>query len=143
LPGENTIRTPITLVDGFSLIEVMIVTVMLVILLTLAAPSYREYSLRSHRIVATTLLLQAASCQERLRAEVGLYDTTKCIASGDDHYVYQFEPAGLDASTVFEAKAVPVHTQTRDHCGSLSLKHNGVRSVGNISANTGQCWAGR
>lgn len=120
----------------------MIVTVMLAILLTLAAPSYREYSLRAHRIVAVTQLLQAVSCQERLRAEASAYNTTKCIPRADDHYVYQFEPAGIDASTVFEAKAIPVHAQVLDHCGSLSLKQNGVRSVGNISANTGQCWAG-
>ena len=45
---------------GFSLIELMIVVAIVAILGTIAYPSYQQYVLRSHRVEAKAMLLNAA-----------------------------------------------------------------------------------
>ncbi len=130
-------------IHGFSLIELMIVTVMLAILLTLAVPSYREFAMRSHRTVAITRLMQVASCQERIRAEAAFYNTGVCLPTSDQHYRYRYELPGQTGTSVFSALAIPVNTQLKDVCGTLQLNQDGYREIGNKKANAGKCWAGK
>ena len=129
--------------SGFSLIELIIVTAMLAILLTLAAPSYREFSLRSHRTVAISRLVTIASCQERIRATAGFYHTGVCLPVSDTHYRYNYEHPGIGSTTTYMATATPIHAQLKDRCGAMSLDQDGRRAIGNNTAETGRCWAGR
>ena len=128
---------------GFSLIEVMIVTALLVILVALATPGFRIFTQRAHRSDAIAHLMQVASCQERVRAINGAYDTRKCLPPDDRHYRYRYE-APVEAETLFfKVEAQPHASQETDVCGSISLDQEGDRTVGNDSADTERCWAGR
>lgn len=49
---------------GYSLIELMVAIVVVAILATVALPSFRQYSIRSNRTVAKTVLSQIAQQQE-------------------------------------------------------------------------------
>jgi type IV pilus assembly protein PilE len=98
---------------GFGLLELMIAMLVVAVLLGLAIPSYRQYVSRAHRAEAVRTLLAAASCQERIRAQSGYYDTARC-ASG-----------------------------LADRCGSLTLNHAGTRAVSADGASVADCWGGR
>lgn len=49
---------------GYSLIELMVAVVVVAILATVALPSFRQYSVRTNRVVAKTVLSQIAQQQE-------------------------------------------------------------------------------
>jgi len=128
---------------GFSLIEVMIVTALLAILVALATPGYRHFSQRAYRSAAIAQLLQVASCQERLRAINGAYDTRTCLPNDDQHYRYRYEVPGEAATLLFKVAAEPYASQATDECGAISLDQYGDRAVGSESAETTRCWSGR
>ena len=128
---------------GFSLVEVMIVTALLAILLSLATPSYMGFKQRSQRAEAIASLLQVASCQERVRAADGMYDTRQCLPAGNKHYGYRFEPPEEQVSASYKVFAEPTVAQSADQCGAMILDQDGHRSVGNSKADIGRCWSGR
>ena len=59
--------------NGFTLIEVMIVVVIIGILATIAMPSYNGYVIRSSREAAQTELLEMAGVQEKIYLNVNNY----------------------------------------------------------------------
>ncbi|MGH8584154.1 MAG: type IV pilin protein [Gammaproteobacteria bacterium] len=61
---------------GFTLIEVMIAVAVVGIVASIAVPSYRQFVLRSNRAEGKTLLLEAATRQERFFADNGTYTIT-------------------------------------------------------------------
>jgi type IV pilus assembly protein PilE len=127
---------------GFSLVEIMIVSALLAILISVAIPAYRDFTLRAHRAEAIASLMQLAGCQERIRAVTGAYDTRQCLPGASDRYGYQFEP-GAQKTFVFRVTAIPHASQSADRCGSLILDQDGFRNVGNLNADTNRCWGGR
>lgn len=62
--------------NGFTLIELMIVVVIIGILAAIAYPSYRNYMINTRRSDAQTALLQVANQQERFFTECNWYATT-------------------------------------------------------------------
>ena len=128
---------------GVTLIELVIVVALLSILMSTAIPSYRGYTLRVHRTEAIRLLLQAAMCQQRLRAAAGSYDTTRCTpASASGRYRITYESPDTRAQR-FLAMAIPQGAQRKDPCGSLSLDQNGAQGISAASASANRCWSGR
>lgn len=128
---------------GFSMVEVTIATALVAIIMTLAFPSFQKFTLRAHRVEAISNLLQAAGCQERVRAAAGLYDTGKCLPAESDRYTYRYEPADVSAAPGFSVYAEPRLAQTGDRCGWLTLDHDGRRDVGDPGASITGCWTGR
>jgi type IV pilus assembly protein PilE len=129
---------------GFGLLELMIAMLVVAVLLGLAIPSYRQYVSRAHRAEAVRTLLAAASCQERIRAQSGYYDTARCASGLDDrHYTYLIEPAGEPASLTYRLVAIPLGRALADRCGSLTLNHAGTRAVSAAGASVADCWGGR
>jgi type IV pilus assembly protein PilE len=129
---------------GWSFIEVMAAMAIIAILLAIAVPSYRQYMQRGHRAEAVNTLLQAAGCQERIRAATGYYDTTRCISQPPGgRYRITLEPEGVTASLVFEAIATPARPTAQDRCGELSIDQSGRRSIGGAAPGLGDCWGGR
>ena len=129
--------------SGFSLLEILIAMVVVTILLTLAIASYQRYVIRAQRAEAVRIVLGTASCQERLRARTGYYDTSRC-ASGLDtrHYTFRLEPDGDTESLEFRVLAEPRRRSPADRCGSLSLDQAGARSISGPGS-PADCWGGR
>jgi len=62
--------------QGFTLIELMIVVVIIGVLAAVAIPSFQSYMYRSRMSEATTFLGEIKQRQEAYRAEFGLYAGT-------------------------------------------------------------------
>lgn len=129
---------------GFGLLELLIAMLVVAILLSVAIPSYRQYVSRAHRAEAVRTLLEAANCQERIRAQSGYFDTARCASGLDDpHYTYLIDPVGEPASLTYRLVAVPRARSPSDRCGSLTLDHAGTRAVSGAGASVADCWGGR
>ena len=131
------------LVDGFSLIELMIVVAVMAILLTIAMPGYQRYMLRVHRTEAIGMLLQASMCQQRIYASNGTYDIARCqLDTADMRYEIEYSPADSQGRA-YIAMATPMGSQLEDPCGSLSLDQNGARAISTPDVSVTKCWNGR
>lgn len=130
--------------NGFSLIELMIVVVIVAILAAVAIPSYRQYVVRSHRIDAQRALLEVAGRQERYFYSNNAYADTLAKLSATssmagDYYAISIPSA---SSTDFTATATAVGIQQRDDslCQTLSLNRAGVQQSTGTTANSPKCW---
>jgi type IV pilus assembly protein PilE len=129
---------------GTTLIEIILVVGLLALLLSLAMPGYQAYLERGRRVDAVRLLLTAAACQERQRAQKGSFDTTRCAGnSGNEFYQLAIEPAGQAVSDVFLLTAEPIKQQRHDICGSFSLDQSGTQGISGPVGKLRKCWAGR
>lgn len=126
-----------------TLIELIIVVAIMSILLTLAVPNYRSYTLRVHRSEAIRMLLQASMCQERIHANQGVYDTGRCQDVSDQkHYQLTYISSGALAQS-YSVMAAPKGAQRADPCGSLSLNQSGARGISAVNISVTKCWSGR
>lgn len=122
----------------------MIVVLIISILLGLAVPSYQRYLQRGHRAEAVRLLLEAAACQERIRAATGVYDTRRCLeGAGNADYRLSFVPANRASTMQFTLLAEPADGGRGDDCGTLTLDQSGRRGTASGASAEHQCWAGR
>jgi prepilin-type N-terminal cleavage/methylation domain-containing protein len=79
---------------GFTLLELVTVLAIVAVLLALAVPGYQRFAQRAERAEAVRALLAAAACQERIRAQTGYYDTTRCLdGAASANYALRIEPA--------------------------------------------------
>lgn len=129
--------------DGFSMLEIMLVTALMAILVSLATPSYQALTLRSYRTQAIAALMRSAACQERLRVVSGNYNLGACAIPATDRYRYNTASIDGQASLGFRITASPLGHQAADPCGAISLDHNGFRSIENEGADVTRCWSGR
>lgn len=129
--------------QGFTLIEVMIVTVIIAILATIAVPSYKDYVRRAHRSEGQNLLMQVAARQEQYYMNNKTYtdDMTNLGYAVDANGkvdtpegYYKVDATSADA-TGFALSAAPQGDQSSDSCGTLTLDSEGTKS-----AATNNCW---
>ncbi len=128
---------------GISLVEMLVAVALLAILVGLTVPAYQRYAMRVYRAAAIELMLDAAHCQEQLRATAFRYDTTRCHrvdASG--RYELRYEPPDTADTLQFEVIATPLGGQDADRCGTLGLDQSGQRSATGAQGSTA-CWSGR
>ena len=129
---------------GFTLLELVTTLAVVAILLTLAVPAYQGYVQRGERAEAVRLLLAAAACQERVRAQSGYYDTSRCLgATTATAYALRIEPPGVPTSMEFTLIAEPQRLRRNDRCGALSLDQAGTRGISGDAAELAACWSGR
>ena len=101
--------------QGFTLIEVMIVVVIVGILSAIAYPSYAEYIRRGHRADARAGLLQAQQYLERASTATGVYPTTLPTAltwSGDTTKRYDIAFQAGNTNAAYTLTATPKGAQT-------------------------------
>lgn len=133
-------------VQGFTLVELMIVVVIVVILASVAYPSYVDSVRRSDRAEARSILLETAQLLERNFTEANRYDlnsagnafalpVTQSPRTGNAKYTIQF--AAGPTQTTYTLSAVPVGAMAGDACGTLTLTQTGARGADGVVAD---CW---
>ena len=131
---------------GVTLIELMIVTVVVAILTTIAVPSYRQHMLRTHRAGAKATLMQAAQELERCYTRFNAYNAGACtvattlggagVNSEGNYYKVTFTAA--PSASAYSLTAAPQGSQTQDTaCGSLTLTQAGTQGQSGTATN---CW---
>ncbi|MBL4573891.1 MAG: type IV pilin protein [Gammaproteobacteria bacterium] len=139
-----------TRLNGFTLLELLIVVAIIGILSSIALPAYQNSVLRSARAEAKTELLLVASDQERYFSNFNTYvdDATPLItpvvASRDrttqnGFYTISVAACGGGAITnCFLATATAQNAQTADACTTLTIADTGAR--GATGDTTNECW---
>lgn len=124
--------------NGFSMIELMIVVVIVGILAAVAIPSYRSYTIKSSRAAAQTELMQLASLQEKIYLNSSAYACNAIATpyngnstgglgvgtSNDGKYTFALSACATNTYTI---TAVPVATKAQAGNGCLAIQENGSR----------------
>ena len=135
---------PLGMARGFTLLELVFTLTVIAVLLAIAVPAYQRYVQRGERAEAVRLLLATAACQERVRAQGGYYDTSRCLEDvAASAYEIRIGPPDDPASLVFTVVAEPKQARGDDPCGSLSLDQAGTRGISGSEEKLTACWGGR
>ena len=125
--------------SGFTLVELLIALVIAAVISTIAAASYRSFSLESRRSTAITALTDAASRQEQFFLNNKSYTTSlgtdglNMAATVDGgYYTLRVVPPPVGGacpiSRCWVMEAAPQGNQTEDTCGILSYSSEGERT---------------
>lgn len=131
--------------NGFSLIELMVVVMIVAILVAIALPSYRRYVVRTHRTDAQRTLLDLATRQERFFYSNNRYATAVAdlgASSAVEGGLYQITTPIVASSTNYVIEATAIGTQARDdaQCQTLSIDRAGLQQSTGTVANDAACW---
>lgn len=111
--------------QGFTLIELMIVVVVIGILAAIALPSYQSYVERSKRGAAQAALMEAAQIMERHFTSNNSYLNADISNVSADRYSISLS---IHKASAFTVKAVPSGSQSGDSCGTMTVTHTGQRT---------------
>jgi type IV pilus assembly protein PilE len=132
---------------GFTLIELMIVTVVIALLTMIALPSYNESVARAHRNDARAQLNLAATYMDRLRNERGTYqpggnpptlpgDLAVSPRSGTTRYNISVTAV---TDLTYTLTATAVGPMANDDCGNLAVDNTGLRSYSGTAGTVSRC----
>ncbi len=145
-------------IQGFTLVELMIVIAIVGIIAAFAYPSYRKYTIRANRADAVSSLTTLAASQARYMAIAGVYsDNTQNLGTTTSPNGFYLLRAVLgrhanisDCSTVsningktrqYTLLAIPVAGKSQEEdtdCGCLYMDDAGNK--GATGDNTARCW---
>ena len=131
--------------NGFSLIEIMIVVVIVGILVAVAVPASRDYVMRSNRTAAEACLMELSQFMERNYTQNMRYNpdgfalpNLQCRADLTARYTFSVPAV---AERTYRLSAAPTSIQN-DGCGTLLLTHTGQKGAkgGFAAADVEKCW---
>lgn len=140
---------------GVTLVELMVVMVIIAVLMSVAVPSYRQYTLRANRAEGQSLLLQLSANQERWYLNNNTYannaQLTQAPPNGlgmvavSESGFYNLAITAADAAS-FTAVATASAGQADDtDCDVLAIDATGRRYAGpgpafSTNNNLEKCW---
>lgn len=129
---------------GFTLMELLIAVVILVILATIAMPGYQAQIQKARRSEATGSLLGLAVQMERYYADRSTYTgaTINGLVDSADtengHYTLSISSLAAESYTL---QATPASSsQSGDECGSFTLTSANDKGVTGDGATVAECW---
>ncbi|MEO9333294.1 type IV pilin protein [Ectopseudomonas guguanensis] len=132
--------------QGFTLIEVMIVVLVIGILAAIAYPNYSEYVKRGNRSEGQAFLNDVAARQERYFSQNNAYITSNNdvaklalkngLASETGKYQLVLSSSNNDGG--YTLTATQQFNDTK--CGNLTLNARGVRGSTGSGMSTADCW---
>lgn len=138
--------------QGFTLIEMMIVVVIVGILASIALPSYQEHVRRSNRAEGQAFLLDVAARQERYSAQNNEYITSSTVAmlkklglrerpNLSEEYSetgkYKLSITTMSNGSGYKLTATPTFTDPK--CGNFVLNSLGERTMDGGGTRE-ECW---
>jgi len=128
-------------IQGFTLIEVIIVVAIIGILSSIAFSSYSNHIISANRTDGRSALTTASASLEKCRALYGSYNNANCnvtlpFNSVEGHYAI----SGAPTATTFTLTATPnAGPQTKDtECTTITLTNTGVQ--GGTGTDITECW---
>lgn len=128
-------------VEGFTLVELMIVVAVIAILSAIVYPNYREYVVKARRTAVAGCLQQHAQTMERFYTTNLSYvgaPAPRCETELGKYYAVGFQ-GGDPTARAFILQAVPTSSQKDPKCGTLSVNAQGVRAKSGTAA-VADCW---
>ena len=130
--------------NGFTLIELMIVIMIVGVLMGIALPSYKDYVLRSHRTEAHSGLVDVAARQERFVAQRNTYTTEVIADTGlnmgidttpEGYYTLSVLPGACgDIALCYAITATATGSQAADtECAAMTYDSTGTKGPA-------ECW---
>lgn len=119
------------LINGFTLVELLIVVAIVAILASIALPAYSDFIARSNRTEAQRELLRLANLQEQFYVDTRAYtDDMKDLNLGKDPFISKNGYYSIDAELdkggfVLTAKALGTQKNNDSSCPSLSVSETG------------------
>ncbi len=131
-----------TSINGFTLLEALIVLVILGIVTSIAYPSYQAHLVKAARAEAMVLLLDAANRQEQYYVDNHAYtDTLSDIGvpetTANGYYTISLEVK--DNEFVVKASPIAGPVANDEQCTELKINELGQK-LSSGSATTQQCW---
>ncbi len=130
--------------NGFTLIEVMITAAIIAILVMVAMPSYRDYTVRANRSAATSYMLEVANIQERNFLDERAYAASMAAlgasppAEVSRHFTVTTTADNAATPPSYTVSAAPKGSQAQDDdCGTLTLNSQGEKGH---AAGATRCW---
>ncbi len=131
---------------GFTLIEMMITLAILGVVLAIAIPSYKQYTIRNNRAAVQAEMMQIAASLERYKSRqltylgatlpnAGIYGSNKYPKNASStSQLYTLTLTLSPNATSWVLKALPENTQFND--GALALDSAGRRCWNKADQNT-------
>lgn len=126
--------------QGFTLVELMIVLVIVSILFAVVVPSYQNQIMRTDRTAATGCLLEASQSLERRYASASSYagslPTLGCQTDLADSYTFS-------ATIVTQSYTLKATPKKDTQCGTLTYTSAGAKGVvanGSVTGTVDACW---
>jgi type IV pilus assembly protein PilE len=128
--------------QGWTLIELLLVLGIVGLLAQWALPLGTELMQRARRNEARLALLQTAHWLERYAAAQGRYpDTLPESAWPLTSQSYRWGYTSTSQGQRHTLLAIPLGAQAQDPCGTLSLDQSGMRGVRAASWSASTCWS--